>query len=352
VKYRNDRVEEETGLLGRRNFLGGLLAATGTVAVGFGAVSCTNSNVKANRAVGTGAVRRKKIGLSLNGAVEYTKYVAEGVAKTFDGTAFDLDVVQANFDVQTELRNIDGLIARGVSGLIINPNTSQSALAGVKLAKDKGIPVGLAFWTQPGPLDPYVEGAAFVDCVSGGRKIGRWITSNVKAGKVIVVQGVLGQGFSEGLDQGLDEGLKGSGNQVVVRKQGFFDRKTAIDVVDNALQVHPDAATIVDYSSAMGNGISSYLKASNLRGITHITVAVDDEMTTWLGTPYLSATLYYSPAEAGVIAARTVRDALEGQKPAFKNPIFQQMAVKQDITRLISDQPYKYPSYADAAKVS
>lgn len=294
----------------------------------------------------------KKLGLSLNCIADYTKNLATGMGKAIDGTAYGFKAVQANCDANTELTNIESLIDQGMDGLVINPNTTEGVLPAVKRAKEQGIPVGLAFWTGPSPLDNYLTSVAHIDSVSMGRELGEWIKANGKPGPTIVVQGVLGQGYSEALDKGLDEALAGSGFDVVAREQGFFDRSKAVTVVEAALQAHPDATTIVDYSPAMGNGISAFLKTNKIDNITHATVSVDEEMFQWLGTPYLSAAVYYSSAEAGQLVTDGVRAALEGGKPVFQNDVFHAIATKDNVDQLIKDHPYRYPEFAAAVPIS
>ena len=338
------------GACGSLGKVTGLVACTAMVlaTAACGAGSAASGDPKGGSPTGSG----KELGLSLNGNVEYTKNLASGMLKAMDRTSYSYKGVQANFDVRTELTNVDSLIDQGVDGLVINPNTTEGVLSGVKRAKEQGIPVGLAFWTGPTVLDKYLTTVSFIDSVGIGKELGEWLKANAKPGPTIVVQGVLGQGFSEGIDKGLDESLAGSGFDVMVREQGFFDRNKAIGIVESGLQAHPDTTTIVDYSSVMGNGVSSFLKSNGYDHITHVTVAVDDEMLQWLGTPYLAATDYYSPAESGLMATEGVRAALEGGKPVFKNPVFHAIATKSNIDQLVKEHPYGYSDFADKANIS
>src|SRR5699024_850039 len=136
----------------------------------------------------------------------------------------------------------------------ILPNTINNVLTGLKKAETAQIPSSLCLWAIPTVIDEYLSGVAFVDSVKGGRMIGDWLKENAEPGKVVVVQAVLGQGFSENIDTGLDESLAGSGFEIVVREQGYFDRTQGTEVVQRALQAHPDVTVVVDYAAAMGNG--------------------------------------------------------------------------------------------------
>jgi ribose transport system substrate-binding protein len=327
----------------RRRFLGGTAVVSGLVLASPLLAAC--GGTASSTANGS-----KTIGLSLNGLVEYTRYVAQGLAKAFEGTEYGLKIVQANFDPQTELRNIEALVSQGVSGLVIEPNTVDAITSAVREADKSKIPSALAIWAAPGPLDNYLKGVSALDSVGGGRMIGEWLLKNGKPGKTIVVQGVVGQGFSERIDQGLDLTLKGSGFDVVVREQGFFDRSKAIGVVERALQAHPDATTIVSYAAAMGDGIASYLQQNKITGVTHVTSDADKEMLDWLKTPYLSASRYYSAAETGLVAGQVVRSTLEGKKVEFENKIFQTMMTAENADMLLKQHPMSYPELDSALK--
>lgn len=340
----NPTISQVGASLTRRRLLSGAAALSGLAVASPLLAACGDSGGSASSG------GSKTVGLSLNGLVEYTRYVAQGVAKALDGGDYDLKIVQANFDPQTELRNIEALISQGVGALVVQPNTVDSIISAVREADSSKIPVGMSLWAAKGLLDPYVDGVAFVDSVGGGQMIGEWLLQNGTPGKTIVVQGVVGQGFSERIDEGLDEALKGSGFEVVVREQGFFDRNKAIGVVERALQAHPDATTIVSYAAAMGDGIASYLQQNKLEGITHVTSDADKEMLDWLKTPYLSATRYYSAAETGLIGGQVVRDVMEGKKPEFENAVFQAMMTAADADAMLKEHPMSYPEFDSALK--
>jgi ribose transport system substrate-binding protein len=337
-----NRAAVHTGAgLSRRRLLGGAAALSGLAVASPLLAACGDT-------AGSATGGAKTVGLSLNGLVEYTRYVSQGVAKALDGGGYNLKVVQANFDPQTELRNIEALTAQGVAGLVVQPNTVDSIISAVRETHDGDIPTALAIWADEGPLDPYLDGVSALDSVGGGKMIGEWLLANGKPGKTIVVQGVVGQGFSERIDEGLDAALKGSGFDVVVREQGFFDRNKAIGVVERALQAHPDATTIVSYAAAMGDGIASYLQQNKIQGVTHITSDGDKEMLDWMKTPYLAACRYYSAAETGVLAGQVVRAAVEGKKFEFNNQVFQTMMTAANVDETLKDHPMSYPEFDDA----
>ena len=350
----------------RRRFLQGV-TIVGGVAIGGGLLAACGSDSAepaATDAAGTsGAVETTAaatgettvagptsglIGLTLNGLNDYTRGVATGVYKALEGTEYELTVVQANYDAAAELANIENFLTQGAVGVIIQPNTAESAGAGAKAAFDKGVPVGNCIWPGPSDADQYFNGVAEIDSVEGGRIIGRYLLEQLPdGGKIAVVQGVIGQGFSERIDEGLDEVLKGSKIEIVTREQGFFDRVKAVEVVQTAFQAHPDLVAVVDYAAAMSTGICQWLKDEGKDNNLHITSDADEEMVTWFGTPYLAATRYYSSAQTGLIAANAVLNALAGKPVEFRTVIEQVLVTADNVEEVVAANPFIFTEYKD-----
>jgi len=289
------------------------------------------------------------IGISLNGNNAYSSYVAEGVIAALDGTDYDFTGVQNNFDSSEELGNIENLINQGIAGLVVLPADAATLARAAETAQQQDIPVGNALWPGESDADEFYTGVAALDSVEGGRLIGEWLKENATPGPVIVVQGIVGQGFSERIDEGLDESLAGSGFEVVVREQGFFDRDQATDIVESGLQANPGVTAIVAYAASMSNGISSFLKSQGITNITHVSSDADDEMFEWLGTPYLAASRYYSAGETGFVVTKAVLAALAGDDATFENEIFQDIITADNKDQILADHPYRYEEFADQA---
>lgn len=327
---------------------GGLLAACGSSSTGTTKQSTSGPGSSSGGVPGQG----KTIGLAVNGNVPYTQYVATGAKEALKGTAYQLKITQANFDVGTQVTNIENMISTGIAGLIILPVSNAAANEGAAKAAGQGIPVGTVLWpgsTFPGEsaADKDYTVAAYVDSYHGGQLIGNWLKANATPGKTVVVQGIVGQGFSEIIDQGLDQALAGSGFEIVVRQQGLFSRTTAVNIVQSALAAHPDVTAIVDYAAAMGDGIASFLQSKGFKHITHVTSDGDLEMVNkWLGTPYLAADRYYSAAQTGLLATQGIREKLEtGHAGPFVRPVFQGMATKKNIGQFTAAHPLVYQQY-------
>ena len=199
-------------------------------------------------------------------------------------------------------------------------------------------------WPGPSPGDEEFVAVANIDSDTGGRLLANWVMENTEPGQIIIVQGIVGQGFSEKIDEGFD-GVISSDWEVVVREQGFFDPAAAVQIVETALQAHPDASIIIDYAAVMAGGISTFLQTNGIENITHLTSDIDEPLLDWFGTPYLAGTRYFSPADLGRLPTLELRKALEGGTPTFEVGIEQLMATAENIDQVIVDIPFNHPEF-------
>ena len=261
--------------------------------------------------------------------------LATGVLHALAGTSYKFVGAQANFDSKAEVTNLQNLLSQNPSALLIIPNTVAGASRGALQAKRQGIPVVNLLWSGKTSADSAYVGVVRVDNTKGGRLIADYLGKNVQSGKVLVVIGVPGQGFSEEITSGLKAGLaKYPGLTIADSQPGFFTAGPAVKVVKNMLTAHPDAVAIVDYAAGMGDGIAAYQKAHKISNIEHITSDGDAAMLPFLKDgKYLTADRYYSSAQEGVVGTMIMRNFLEkGQKPkSFVTELYQGMVTKKNL---------------------
>lgn len=306
----------------------------GTFGVGRGWAMNQRRGVR--RAVSRSSIGKgKTIALSLNGFNTYDQNLATGVLHALAGTSYKFIGAQGNFDSKAEVTNLQNLLSQNPSGLLIIPNTVAGASHGALQAKRQGIPVVNLLWSGKTPADSAYVGVVRVDNTKGGGLIADFLGKRVKKGKILVVIGVPGQGFSEEITSGLKAGLaKYPGLRIADSQPGFFTAGPAVKAVKNMLTAHPDAVAIVDYAAGMGDGIAAYQKAHKISNIEHVTSDGDAAMLPWLKEgKYLTADRYYSSAQEGVVGTMIMRNFLEkGQKPkSFVTDLHQEMVTKQNL---------------------
>jgi ribose transport system substrate-binding protein len=307
------------------------------------------------RAVARSSIGKgKTIALSLNGFNTYDQNLATGVLHALAGTQYKFIGAQANFTSTAEVTNIQSLLSQNPAGLLIIPNTVAGASRGALQAKRAGIPVVNLLWSGKTPADSAYIGVVRVDNTKGGGTIADYLGKKVKKGKILVVIGVPGQGFSEEITTGLKHGLaKYPQLSIAGLQPGFFTAGPAVKAVQNMLTAHPDAVAIVDYAAGMGDGIAAYLKARKITHIEHVTSDGDAGMLPWLkqGT-YITADRYYSSAQEGVVGAMIMRNFLEkDQKPkSFVTELYQAMVTKSNLAGQPALGYYQY--YRQVKKIA
>ena len=151
--------------LGGLAFTGNFLAACGGDDDGGTADTTASGATTATTGTSTGGSTAAGpseglIGLTLNGLNDYTKGVTTGVYKALEGTNYTLEVVQVNYDAAQELSAAEAFLAKGVVGLVIQPNTAESAGASAEKAFEQGVPAGNCIWPGPSDADQFFVGVA------------------------------------------------------------------------------------------------------------------------------------------------------------------------------------------------
>jgi ribose transport system substrate-binding protein len=347
----NRREMLAAGALGVGAFLfaacGGGSDDTGTTSAAGGTTTDagTSAATTSDAAIGEG----QTIALSLNGFNVYCQQLATGVLEALAGTSYTFLGTQANFDAKTEISNIDNLIVQKPAALLIQPNVAEGANAGARKATAAGIPTFNMLWPDPTGDSPDYIAAVRVDGIAGGKIIADYLGGTAGlTGKILVVTGVPGQGFSEEILTGLEQGLEAYPGLTIADVQpGFFQAGPAQEAVQTMLTAHPDAVAIADFAAEMGVGIAQFMKARNIE-LPHITSDGNTDMISWLqeGT-YLSACRYYSSADQGMVGAKIARDYLETgtTPPDFITLIEQLLSLPDSIDADVARLPLIYEQY-------
>jgi ribose transport system substrate-binding protein len=316
----------------RQALRGGLaLAIGGSTALwlGCGGGEAASGGAEAGGLPGAG----KTLGVSLNGLNEWSQANLTGVIEALKGTGYKLVARQATYDSSKEVAQLENLVSQQVDGIIIFPNTIQSAGRGAMAAKAAGIPVLYGYWVSETPADEAYLAVYGTNHPEGGKMVADYLMEQLPdGGEVILVPGVQGQGFSEVYSTGLKESL-GEKWPIVAEQPGNWSRSVALDVTENMLTAHPDAKAVVVYSMEMSYGVSTYLKRAKREDVIHVTSDAGEGLVPALRDGSITACRYYSMAEGGKWFVDTMRAFLEkDEKPAeFVNWQPQRMVTKADV---------------------
>lgn len=303
-----------SGVFSRRQIL-----ALGATLVGSSLLrfeSAEASGLAARDYLRSSAGKGKTIGVSFSGLNEYTYNDLTGTLASLRGTKYRLLVRQSEFLADKQLAAIEDLITQKVNGLSVLPSTVQATSNGVLKAKAAHIPCVNQFWSGKTPGDSAYIGVLETDNIIGGRLVAKYIEKVVPTGgKILIVEGNVGQGYSEQFTQGIKQNL-GAKWQIADVQPGNYVRSTSITATQNMLTAHPDAKVIVSYATEMGVAVAGFLQQSGHKDIVHITSDSNHEMIRWMINGYIRANRYLSASQTGFLTTRMLRNYLEhGVKP-------------------------------------
>jgi ribose transport system substrate-binding protein len=295
--------------------------ALGASALFLGVIGCGSddeSQGSASTGGGGGAPGKgQTLGISFAGLNEYVYNDLSGSLDALKDTEYKLVVRQSSFTAEKQLADVEDLLTQQIAGLSVLPSTVQATSQAVLKAKAQGVPCVNQFYSGETPGDSAYIGVLETDNTIGGKLVSDYIMEKVPdGGKILIVMGNVGQGFSEVFTEGIKSSLE-PGWEVADVQPGNYVRSDSIDAAQTMLTAHPDAKVIVTYAAEMGVAVAGYLKRADRADVVHITSDSNHEMISWMQEGFIAANRYLSASQTGVMTTQMLRDFLEkDQKPA------------------------------------
>ncbi|HWC83225.1 MAG TPA: substrate-binding domain-containing protein [Pseudonocardiaceae bacterium] len=227
------------------------------------AVSCSRPSNAASTPTATNNKSATLIMSTLNNP--FFVSVKNGAQAEATRKGIKLDIQNANNSDATALNLATTAITNKPGILIVDPVGSQSGTAEVSAANQAGVPV-MAFDRQPagGNLTTFVG----YDATQAGKNAADGLAKALGGkGTIVEIQGILGTNVAQDRSQGFRaEMTKYPQITTVATQSANFDRATALDVMTNILQAHPDINGVYAANDEMAMGVLAALKARNLAG--------------------------------------------------------------------------------------
>ena len=246
---------------------------------------------------------------------------------------YNLVVQNANNDISTELNLAQTDIQKKPAALILDPVDSNGIVTAINAASQANVPV-FAFDRLPagGKLATFVG----YDAISAGKRAADALAKGLNdKGTVVEIQGIMGTNVAQDRSKGFEEEIAKFPNIKIVAKQpANFDRSTALNVMTNILQAHPNINGVYAANDEMAMGVLAALKAAGKEGKV-VLVGNDgikdalDAITT--GTMY--ATNAESPFAEGVKVADIAGDILNGTSVPNAATLEGQLVTKANVNQ-------------------
>ena len=243
--------------------------------------------------------------------------LVEGAHKAADDAGVKLSVVDAGDDVTKQVSDIEDLVNKGVSVLIVNPVDSDAVTGAVEAAKAKGVKV-IA-------VDRAVNGVE-IDCqiasdnVAGAQLATQYIVDTLGEGiQVAELQGTPGASAaidrSTGFHKVADEKL-----EVVASQTANFDRTEGMSVMENMLQSNPDIQAVFAANDEMALGAVEAISGAG-KDIMVVGFDATDDAIEAIKAGRMDATIAQQPALIGKTAIDNAVKLLKGESIPTNIPV-------------------------------
>lgn len=243
--------------------------------------------------------------------------LSEGAKAEAEKQGVKLVVVDAGDDAAKQTNDIEDLISRNVSVLIVNPVDSDAVAPAVQNAVSKGIKVI--------SVDRVVNGVE-VDCqiasdnVAGAKMATEYLVELIGEGaKAAELEGVpgasatidRGAGFHEAADAALE---------VVASQTANFNRAEGMNVMENILQSSPEVKGVFAHNDEMALGAVEAVAASG-KDIKIIGFDATEDAVTAVKAGKMAATVAQKPELMGETAVQTAMKLINGETVEKSLPV-------------------------------
>ncbi|SOE78972.1 monosaccharide ABC transporter substrate-binding protein, CUT2 family [Streptomyces sp. OV198] len=249
----------------------------------------------------------------VNGAdTEFHTCLQKALEQTAKSEGAKVYTANSHQNSGTELSNIEDMISRNVSALIVQTVNVDALKGDIAKAKASNIPIYLTSVATSDVND--ILGAAVVDLGKVGALDAGWVAKDAggKDVQVGVIAGAPGAA-SDLLVGGFTKALPGNA-KVVANQPGMFNAAKAQDVAENMIQAHPDLAYAFVANEEMGLAARKAFDAAGAKNVKIVTTNGTDEGLAAVKDGRFSATVANSAMTIGQTAAKNAIGLLDNKK--------------------------------------
>ena len=241
--------------------------------------------------------------------------LADGAQAQADKDGVTLITVDAGDDAAKQVSDIEDLISKKISVLIVNPVDSDAVAPAVEAAVQKGIKV-IA-------VDRVVNGVE-VDCsiasdnVAGAEMATNYLVELVGEGaEVAELEGITGASATIDRGQGFHN-VADTKLKVVAKQTANFDRAEGMSVMENILQAQPGIKGVFAHNDEMALGA---LEAATGKDIVIIGFDATDDALASIKEGGMAATIAQQPDLMGATAVQTANKLIAGETVEKNLPV-------------------------------
>lgn len=185
----------------------------------------------------------------------------EAAVEEHDDVLEDVIYTQSDNDVQTQISNIESMMARDVDAIIITPISPSAVVPVIQRAEDAGIRVILA--GNPAE-EPAYTSMINVNDREFGRAGAEWLVEQLDGeGQIYALNGLAGNPTSDARFAGAQEVFdENPGIEIVADANADWDQATAKTSTANLLSAHPDVDGVWSQGGSMTLGAIEAFEAA------------------------------------------------------------------------------------------
>ena len=254
---------------------------------------------------------------------DFQKALADAVKAKVESMGYTFLLVTAGEQtaVSTQVNQVEDLIAKKVTGIVLNPMDGNAVVPVLGKARDAGIPVVIVDSpVAKGHEDLYITFVG-TDNFNAGMQAGKQMAQTLgNKGKVLVVRGANGSVAGDNRVDGFKKGLEGSSVTIVGEQPGNWTNSVAMQVTENMLQANKDVQGLFTASDVMLDGILEALSDANRQGIVIISVDGSHKAVDLLAAGDIDGTMAQFPQKIGSLAVENLVSVIEKKTPATSIP--------------------------------
>ena len=243
--------------------------------------------------------------------------LVEGAQEAANKAGVSLTVVDAGDDASKQVSDIEDLVSKNISVLIVNPVDSDAVTGAVEAAINKGVKVI--------SVDRVVNGVD-IDCqiasdnVAGAELATQYIVDTLGEGiKVAELQGT--SGASAAIDRGTGfHNIADSKMKVVASQTANFDRAEGMSVMENMLQANGDIQAVFAANDEMALGAVEAIAGAK-KDILVVGFDATDDAIEAIKEGRMGATIAQQPALIGSTAVENAIKLINGETIEKEIPV-------------------------------
>ena len=248
---------------------------------------------------------------------------AEAKAKELN---YKILVLDSQNDPAKELANVEDVLNKKISLLMINPTDSDAVRSAIKAANRKNIPVvTLDRGANSGKVVSHVAS----DNVLGGEMAGKLIIDTLKGkGKVVELLGVPGTSAARDRGEGFNKAIKtAAGLEVVASQPADFDRTKGLNVMENILQAQAEINAVFAHNDEMALGAIKAIQAAK-RDILVVGFDGTDDGINAVQDGSMLATVAQQAGKIGAVGVEAADKILKGEAVDEYTPVALKLITK------------------------